>query len=103
MGVAIRTLAGQLPSAAATLYTVPSGIKAYVKTVSALNTGAGSEVVVVYLTVDGTTATIAAPSLSAGESLKIRNFPLKGGDTIDGETTTAATVDYTIHVVEDNE
>lgn len=103
MGVSIRTIAGQLPDTAGTLYTVPAGIKAYVKTVSAFNTGAGSETVVIYLTIDGVTATVTSPALAASESLMLENLGLKAGDTIDGETTTAATVDYTIQVVEDNE
>lgn len=103
MGVSIRTIAGQLPDTAGTLYTVPAGIKAYVKSVSVFNTGGAPELVVLYLTIDGVTATVASPTLATLESLWLENVALKGGDTIDGETTTASTVDYTIQVVEDNE
>jgi len=103
VGVSIRTIAGQLPDTAGTLYTVPGGIKAYVKALSMRNTGGGSETVVIYLTIDGVQSSIPSPTLAAGESAVITNIGLKAGDTIDGETTTAATVDYTIQVVEDNE
>lgn len=103
MGVSIRTLAGQLPDTAGTLYTVPAGVKAYVSAITAFNTGAGGETVVIYLTIDASTSTIASPTLGAGESLLIAKLGLKAGDTIDGETTTASTVDYTIEIVEDSE
>lgn len=102
MGVSIRTIAGQLPDTAGTLYTVPGGIKAYVNAVT-LFCNAGLETAVIYLTIDGVTATLKAVPLDTDESAEITKFGLKAGDTIDGETTTAATVDYTIDVVEDNE
>lgn len=102
MGVSIRTIAGQLPDTAGTLYTVPGGIKAYVNAVT-LFCNTGLETVVIYKTIDGVTATLKAIPLDTDESAEITKFALKAGDTIDGETTTAATVDYTIDVVEDNE
>ena len=103
MGVSIRTIAGQLPDTATDLYTVPAGIKAYVKAVSLFNTSLGLELPVLYLTIDGVQATIAAPPIDSNESAQVTGIGLKGGDSIDGETTTASTVDYTIEVVEDNE
>lgn len=103
MAVTIRTLTGQLPASQAALYTVPGGIKAYVKAVSGYNTGGGAEAVVIYLTVDGVSATVAAPTLAANESFMLTGIGLKAGDSIDGTTTTATTVDYSIEIVEDNE
>lgn len=92
-----------MPDTQTALYTVPGGVKAYVKAVTGYNTGGAAESPVIYLTVDGVSVTVAAPTIDAGESFSLTNIGLKAGDSIDGLTTTASTVDYAIESVEDNE
>ena len=89
---------GQLPNAAAVLFT--AAVTTYEKTVTLFNTGVGTEVVRIYLT----------RLASANVRRQIRRIelapkaayeftiavPMVTGDTIDGDTTTAATVDYFI-------
>jgi hypothetical protein len=98
---------GQLPNAKGTLYTVPALTKAYVKFVNAHNTpGGGSEAVKFYIKKSGSVSRrLAHGTLTASEQLravdKDETLNLDAGDIIEGETTTAATVDYLVTGVEE--
>ena len=98
---------GQLPNAKGTLYTVPALTTAYVKFVNGYNTGAGSETVVFYVKkAAGTSRVLGRAVLAADEQTRVvdkeETITLGAGDQIEGETTTAATVDYLITGVEES-
>jgi NaMN:DMB phosphoribosyltransferase len=98
---------GQLPNAKGTLYTAPVLTKAYVKFINAFNTGGGTEVVIFYVKLStGTSKIICRASLATLEQQRViekdETINLGPGDTIEGQTTTAATVDYTITGVEES-
>ena len=101
MAIAIATADGQLPNAKATLYTVPALTKAYIKGISLFNTGGGSETVRLYLNVAGTSRRMPQIVLAASEGADVGAFGLNAGDLIEGDTTTATTVDYCINIVEE--
>jgi hypothetical protein len=97
---------GQLPNAKGTLYTVPALTTAYVKFVNAHNTGGGSETVLFYVKKSaGTSRVLARAVLATNEQSravdKEETITLGAGDQIEGQTTTAATVDYLITGVEE--
>jgi hypothetical protein len=98
---------GQLPNAKGTLYTVPASTKAYVKFLNAHNTaGGGIETIIFYVKKSGSTSRLLATGLlNFMEQLraidKDEALELGAGDIIEGQTTTAAKVDYTITGVEE--
>lgn len=97
---------GQLPAAKGTLYTVPGGKKAYVKYVGAFNPSGGTETIRFYIKkAAGTSRQIARGVLLTNETLRAieqgETLNLGAGDIIEGDTTTATTVDYLISGVEE--
>ena len=98
---------GQLPNAKGTLYTVPAVTTAYIKFINGHNTpGAGSETTIFYVKKSsGTSKLLGRAILAANEQIRIidkdETITLGAGDTIEGQTTTAATVDYVITGVEE--
>jgi hypothetical protein len=96
---------GQLPNAKGTLYTVPALTNAFVKFINAYNSGGGTEAVKFYVKKSaGTSRVLAVGTMATKEQLraidKDETLNLAAGDVIEGETTTAATVDYLITGVE---
>ncbi len=94
---------GQLPAAEGVLYTVPAGTITYIKSIICANTGAGQNVVLLYLRVDGVNSRrlIRVP-LETNEQLYF--YPpltLEAADEIRGEATNATEVDYVISGGED--
>jgi hypothetical protein len=99
---------GQLPNAKGTLYTVPNNVVTYVKFINAHNIPAGGSEAVIFFTKKsgGTSRLLANGTLAAREQLRViekdETINLSAGDVIEGQTTTAATVDYTITGVEES-
>jgi hypothetical protein len=98
---------GQLPAAKGTLYTVPVLTKAYVKFINAHNVSGGAEAVFFYVKLStGTSKILCRATLNINEQQRViekdETLNLGPGDTIEGNTTTATTVDYTITGVEES-
>lgn len=89
---------GQLPNTATVLFTATS--ITYEKSVTLFNTGVGTEVVRFYLSriaSGNVRRQIRRIELGPKQAYEFTiPVPLVVGDTIDGDTTTAATVDYFI-------
>lgn len=107
MTLAIKSLAdGQLPATIGDLYTVPGNTKTIIKTIKLVNTNTTAETVNLYLTPSGGTARRIIPkdlSLGIGYLLVVDDeLTLEAGDKIQGDTTTASKVDYTISGVEES-
>jgi len=87
---------GQLPNAKGTLYTAPA--TAYVRFFRCLNTGGGSETVIVYYK-KATSRQLGRAVLATLESADFIDgevLVLDTGDLIEGQTTSATTVDFVI-------
>jgi hypothetical protein len=98
---------GQLPNTKTTLYTVPALTVAYIKFINAHNTGVGSETVIFYVKKSaGTSRVLGRAVLAANEQSRVidkeETITLGAGDVIEGQTTTAATVDYLITGVQES-
>ena len=91
---------GQLPDAAAALYTSPTGKTAYIKNLILSNTSASAVVVTIWKTIGTDHRRIIKKSIAAGESLALTGYVLTESEAIRGEATTAAVVDYIIDGVE---
>jgi len=91
---------GQLPAAKGTLYTAPAG-GAHVSFFHIHNTSAVStETVLLYANLSGTSRIIGRATLLPNESADVldtgEELKLESGDLLEGVTTNATTVDYTI-------
>lgn len=97
---------GQLPNPKGTLYTVPANTNAFIKFINAFNPSVGVETAIFYVKKSaGTSRTLGQAVLNQDEQIRIiekdETLNLGPADEIEGETTTAATVDYTITGVEE--
>src|SRR3990172_11304993 len=93
---------GQLPTSVAALYTVPGATSAYVRTMKFAHSSVTTQTILVHLNGSGTNRGTYRFVLAQNESAEIDDhLTLETGDSIQGETTTATTVDYTIHGVEE--
>jgi hypothetical protein len=89
---------GQLPASKAVLYTVPASTKAYVRFFRCSNTGTSSEAVAVYYK-KAASRRIGVAVLTQDEAADFIEqdvLAMDAGDLLEGQTTTAATVDYVI-------
>lgn len=91
---------GQIAATVVTIYA-PSGLKAIIKAVELFNTGAGSELVKLYVTRSGgTRRQLRQVSIGASGSASIltdgMTWILSDGDALEAETSTATTVDYVV-------
>ncbi len=89
---------GQLPNAQGVLYTVPGGTTTFIKSIICANTGAGQNVVELWVRLDGANSRrlIRVP-LETNEQLYFDDaLTLEAADEIRGVATNAAEVDYTI-------
>jgi len=105
MAITIKVLAeGQLPTSTGDLYTVPANTAAIVKTITLVNTNTASETINLYILKSGSTARRIIPQdLSLGSKYSLifdEEITLGAGDKIQGSTTTASKVDFTIMGVE---
>jgi hypothetical protein len=93
---------GQLPAAKATLYTVPALTRAIIRNVTMANVVGGNQTVVLYIKKSGgTSRKIGQALIEMNEFAHEEGIEtLEAGDEIEGETTNAASVDYTILGVE---
>jgi hypothetical protein len=92
---------GQLPAAKAAIYTVPGSTVAYVRTIKLYNTNAATQTILVYIN-GGTSRKQYRCVLAVNESAEIDDrLTLGAADTIEAESTNAASVDYTVHGVEE--
>jgi hypothetical protein len=94
---------GQLANAEATIYTVPAGTVAYVKSIICQNTGAGANVVQLWVRNDGANSRrLIYVTLQTNEQLYF-NEPLTmaAADLIRGAATNANEVDYVVNGAEE--
>lgn len=94
---------GQLPSSKGTLYTVPGSTQTAVKFFRLVNTSGSVVTVNVYLKKSGGTSRRIIPkdySLAAGAMASVLDYgevvALGAGDLIEGDASSATTVDYVI-------
>ena len=104
--ITIKNLAnGQLPAAKGTLYTVPASTQAVIKSITLYNTNTTAETVGIFiLKSGGTSRQISGGSLvaSGGYMIDDTEYTLAAGDIIQGITTTALKVDFTISGIEES-
>lgn len=106
MTVSIKSLAdGQLANSKGTIYTTPASTQAIVKNIILVNTNTSAETVNLFKKVSGGTSRRVIPKdtlLPAGNSLVMDDLlTLEAADIIEGDTTTAAKVDFVINGVEE--
>jgi hypothetical protein len=93
---------GQLPSGLGTLYTVPALTRAVIKQIDIVSATAIVQVVQLYIKRSGSSSrrVINVNDLNLNEAIHFgdegESISLSAGDQIEGVTTTAASVDYTI-------
>lgn len=94
---------GQLPNSKGTLYTVPAATATNVRQMRISNVSGGTQTVTVYLNVTGTSRRVGRFVLSADQFADVFSEPvqLAAGDLLEGDATSAASVDYVIYGVED--
>lgn len=106
MTIEIKALGeGQLPTAATTLYVVPSGLKAIIKTITLVNAdvATGAANVNLYLKTAATSRRIIPTSCSIPYAYLLETdseYTLEAGDSIEGDSSVASAIDYTISGVE---
>lgn len=95
---------GQLANSKTTIYTVPASTSTIVKTITLVNTNTTTENVNLYIY----RATASRRIIPQNMNLVAGNLViyddelcLEAGDLIEGDTTTASKVDYSIHGCED--
>ena len=103
--ITIKLLAnGQLPDSKGDLYEVPEGKSTVIKSIIIVNTNTVAEAVNLYvLTLGGTARRIIPMDMSLGSKYSLifdDGLTLGEEDTIQGETSTASKVDFTISGVE---
>ena len=93
---------GQLAASETTIYTVPAGTVGFIKWLSVVNVGGGNELVVIKATRSGGTAReifradLSTSPLFAQVIGKDDGLTLSTGDSIQGQATNAASVDFFI-------
>lgn len=95
---------GQVAGAIGDMYQVPVATTAFVRSFTIYNTGVGVETVILYLDSGSGARVIARVALAANEGADIleggQSLVLQAGVKIQGETTTATTVDFVLTGVE---
>jgi len=101
MALAHEKLAqGQLAATASTIYTVPAGKTAYLKSIYLHNTGSSDETVKIYINGAATADKILEGVVSGKDTFEwdiAYSIILTTGQTLRAETTTATTVNYFVH------
>jgi hypothetical protein len=106
MAFVIKLLAnGQLPSTIGDIYTTPGATQTIIKSIILVNTAATTETVNLYVLKAAGAARRIIPKdaqLGAGFQMVVDDdITLGAGDKIQGDTTTATTVDFTVSGVTD--
>lgn len=93
---------GQVAAAKGTIYAVPAGQQAIIRTVAFGNVGGLTEMVILYVKKSGGTSKFfSRAQLDADEFAHEEEIgTLDAADELEAETTNATSVDYTIHGVE---
>ena len=93
---------GQLPAVKGTLYTVPALTRAIIRNVTMAHVAGGIQTVVLYVKKSaGTSRKIAQTMIDTDEFSHEEGIEtLEAGDEIEGSSTNAASVDYTVLGVE---
>ena len=107
MTVAIKSLAdGQLADAKATLYTTPAATQTVINRITLVNTNSSGESINLYFKASGGTSRRITPKnyTLAVDALFIMDdvVTLEPADIIEGDTTTAAKVDFVISGAENS-
>jgi hypothetical protein len=95
---------GQLSNSKTTLYTVPGGTKAYIRFFRCSNVGVNVETILVFYK-KSTSRRIGRAVLAVDEAVDFTEqdvLVLDAGDLLEGQTTTAASVDYVISGAEES-
>lgn len=90
---------GQLPNTKTTLYTVPGGANAILRSVSLVNTSASEVTVNIYANFGAGSRRIIPKDLSmgAGEAVGLdMNVTLDAATVIEGDAATASVIDYVL-------
>ena len=107
MTVAIKSLAdGQLPNSKGTLYTVPAATQTIINRITLVNTNSSGETVNLYFKASGGTSRRIIPKnyTLAVDALFIMDdaITMEAADVIEGDTTTAAKVDFVVSGMENS-
>lgn len=95
---------GQLPVAAAALYTVPGATRAIIKTITLTNTAIAARTVNLYINATGANRRIIPQNMSMEPDYTFifdDELTLEPGDSIQGDASVAACVDYVINGIEE--
>ena len=103
MAIVAKALAdGQLPNAKGTLYTTPAATVTYVKSIICHNLNTTDETMFLCVNRTGTSRVLVQAVLATKETLQFDEpLTLEAADIIEGMTTTASKVDYTISGAEE--
>ena len=98
MSLSIKALAdGQLANSKGTLYTTPASTQTIVKSITFYNSGAGANVVNLYIKPGATSRQLMKRTIITLDAAQwTTEITLEAGDLIEGDATTANEVDYTI-------
>ena len=107
MTVEIKSLSdGQLADAKATIYTAPTAKQTIVNRITLVNTNTSTETINLYFKASGGTSRRIIPkdySLIAAALFVMDDvITLEAADTLEGDTTTAAKVDFVISGAENS-
>jgi len=104
--ITVKNLAnGQLANSKGDIYTVPAATQAVIKSITLFNTNTSAETIALHiLKASGTSRQIIGGSLalSGGYCIDDTEYTLGAGDKIQGNTTTASKVDYTVNGIEES-
>jgi len=104
MALTIQALAdGQLPAAAAALYTVPGATQAVIKTITLVNTDTVVRAVNLYINATGVNRRIIPEDMDLGPGNAFvfdDELMLEAADMIQGDADAANVIDYTINGIE---
>lgn len=94
---------GQLPATKTTLYTHSSSNKAHFTRGKFFNTAVAVQTIVIYVNKTGTSRIVGRAVLSQYESYDwVGDEVLDNGDLIEGQSTNATSVDYTLNGVQES-
>jgi|TARA_R100001530_G_scaffold14968_2_gene13414 hypothetical protein len=95
---------GQLAASKGTIYTTPVSTQTIIKTMTLVNTSAGALTCNLYIKAGLTSRRIIPKDLSlgAGQALETdTDYTLEAGDLIEGDASSATSIDYTISGIEE--
>ena len=96
---------GQLAASKGTIYTAPGATQVIIKTITLVNETAGALTCNLYLNAGSTSRRIIPKDLSlgAGESLETdTDYTLEASDLVEGDASSATSIDYTINGIEES-